>query len=149
LFVVFCCTPRCSPQHRDTGAGPAIATGPGGYWGNTTVTADVSEQHFPDPDDVDSFSTESVYIDSATQRYTLPQNSAHTHSSLRPPSLVTDRVRACVCVCVCGVFRRAELELELRHEMMNLRRNPRFYAQILINEFRPFYQGTALRYITS
>ncbi|ELR18468.1 Allergen V5/Tpx1 family protein [Acanthamoeba castellanii str. Neff] len=38
-----------------------------------------------------------------------------------------------------------ELELELRHEMMNLRRNPRFYAQILINEFRPFYQGTALR----
>ncbi|ELR20278.1 uncharacterized protein ACA1_320420, partial [Acanthamoeba castellanii str. Neff] len=94
--------------HRDIGAGPAIATGPGGYWGNTTVTAD----HFPDPDDVDNFSTESVYIDSATQRYTLPQN---------------------------------KLELELRHEMMNLRRNPRFYAQILINEFRPFYQGTALR----
>lgn len=94
------------------GAGPAIATGPGGYWGNTTVTADVLEQHFPDPDDVDNFSTESVYIDSATQRYTLPQN---------------------------------KLELELRHEMMNLRRNPRFYAQILINEFRPFYQGTALR----
>jgi hypothetical protein len=93
--IFFCSTPLCSPQHRDTGAGPAIATGPGGYWGNTTVTADVLEQHFPDPDDVDSFSTESVYIDSATQRYTLPQNSAHT-----PPSPSEPGNLPCVCMCV-------------------------------------------------
>ncbi len=51
------------------------------------------EQHFPDPDDVDSFSTESVYIDSATQRYTLPQNSAHT-----PPSPSEPGNLPCVCV---------------------------------------------------
>ena len=95
------------------------------------------EQHFPDPDDVDSFSTESVYIDSARSAILFLKT---VRTLRRPPSLVTYRVYVC---------RRAELELELRHEVMNLRRNPRFYAQILINEFRPFYQGTALRYINS
>jgi hypothetical protein len=125
----------CLGGAGDAGAGPAIATGPGGYWDNTTITADLLEQHLPDPDDLAHFHNESVFIDSATQRYTLPQNSTSSLARLWSP-------------CSCLTWPRprfAELELELRHEMMNLRRNPRFYAQILMNEFRPFYQGTALR----
>lgn len=57
-----------------TGAGP-VSTEEGGYYGNTTVADDVNQIITDNPDDMRDFPTESVYIDSATQRYVLPQNS--------------------------------------------------------------------------
>jgi uncharacterized protein YkwD len=70
------------------------------------------EDFIPSVDDIEEIPLEPLYIDSATQRYILPQN---------------------------------KMEIKLRHELLNLRKNPRFYAQILVREYRPYYQGNALR----
>ncbi|KAL6069735.1 Fibroin heavy chain-like [Balamuthia mandrillaris] len=40
---------------------------------------------------------------------------------------------------------RSDFELALMHEIRNVRKNPRYYAQILINNYRPYYRGNVLR----